>query len=157
MSSAARSSEENENWGVLVTHENLGDGREHVSPWVVSRNANWLPLRSELIMNEKTQGLPWCLSGKESACNAGAAGHVGSIPGSERFPQEGHGNWLQCSSLENPIDRGGWQATVHRITKNRTQLKQLSTHKQIECTTCMWSALVLKRSDKEEGMVRLHY
>ena len=49
------------------------------------RNAR-LPLRSELIVNEKNQGLPQWLSGKESACNAGATGDVRSIPGSERFP-----------------------------------------------------------------------
>ena len=44
-------------------------------------------------------GLPWCLSGKESACNAG---DLGSIPGSQRSPGEGNGNPLQYSCLENP-------------------------------------------------------
>ena len=58
--------------------------------------------------------LPWCLSGKESACNAG---DVGSIPGLGRSPGEGNGNSLQCSCLENPMDRGAWQATVHGVTK----------------------------------------
>ena len=46
---------------------------------------------------------------KESACNAG---DQGSIPGSGRSPGEGHGNPLQYSSLENPVDRGAWRATV---------------------------------------------
>jgi len=46
--------------------------------------------------------LPHWLSGKESACNAG---DVGSIPGSERSPGEGHGNALQYSCLENAMDR----------------------------------------------------
>ena len=41
---------------------------------------------------------------------------------------EGNGNPLQYSCLENPIDRGDWQATVHRVAKTQTQLKQLSRH-----------------------------
>ena len=53
---------------------------------------------------------------------------VGSSPGSGRFPGGGHGNPLQYSCLENPMDRGAWQATVHRVTKSQTQLKRLSTH-----------------------------
>ena len=52
-------------------------------------------------------GLPWQLSGKESACNAGA---TGSIPGSGRSPGGGHGNRLQYSCLENPMDRGAGAA-----------------------------------------------
>ena len=73
-------------------------------------------------------GLPWWLSGKESACNSGATGDVGSIPGSGRPLGGGHGNPLQYSCLENPMDRGAWQATVHRVAKSWTWLKQLSTH-----------------------------
>jgi len=49
--------------------------------------------------------LPTWLSSKESTCIAGAAGDAGSIPGSRRFPVGGHDNPLQCSCLENPIDR----------------------------------------------------
>ena len=40
----------------------------------------------------------------------------------------GHGNPLQYSRLENPMDREAWPATVHGVTKNRTRLKRLSTH-----------------------------
>ena len=47
--------------------------------------------------------LPWWLSGKESACNAGDAG---SIPGSGRSPGGGNGNLLQHSCRENPMDKG---------------------------------------------------
>ena len=50
-------------------------------------------------------GVPWCLSCKESACNAG---HAGSIPGPGRFPGEGNGNPLQYSCLESPMDGGAW-------------------------------------------------
>ena len=57
--------------------------------------------------------------GKESACNAG---DPGSISGSGRSPREGNGNSLQYSSLEDPMDRGAWQATVHVVTKNQTRL-----------------------------------
>ena len=61
-------------------------------------------------------GLPWQLSSKESICSAGATGDVSSIPGLGRSPGGGSGNPLQYSCLENPMDRGAWQATVHRVT-----------------------------------------
>ena len=54
------------------------------------------------------------LSGKESTCNAGDEGKLGSIPGSGRSPGGGHDNPLQYSCLENPMDREAWQTTVHR-------------------------------------------
>ena len=44
------------------------------------------------------------------------------VPGSERSPGEGHGNPLQDSCLENPMDRGAWRATVHGVAKSRTHL-----------------------------------
>ena len=50
-------------------------------------------------------------------------GDTGSIPGSERSPGERHGDPLQYSCLENPIDKEAWQAIVHRVTKSWTQLK----------------------------------
>ena len=49
-----------------------------------------------------------------------------SIPGSGRFPGEGHGNPHQYSCLDNPMDRGAWQAAVCRGAQNQTQLKRLS-------------------------------
>ena len=63
-------------------------------------------------------GLPWGLSGKESTLNAGDSGDEGSIPRSGSSPAEGHGNPLQYSCLKNPMDRGGWQATVHRLAES---------------------------------------
>ena len=59
---------------------------------------------------------------------AGDIRDLGSIPGSGRFPGGGHGNPLLYSCLENPMDRGAWQATIHTVVKRWTQLKQLSTH-----------------------------
>ena len=53
---------------------------------------------------------------------------MGSIPGLGRSPGGGHGNPLQYSCLENPIDRGAWWATVHGVAKSQMQLKQFSTH-----------------------------
>ena len=70
--------------------------------------------------------------------NAEAAGALGSILGSGRRPGGGNGNPLQYSSLENPMDGGAWQATVHGVTKYRTPLKRLSTHMQ-----ALWEALGL--------------
>ena len=57
--------------------------------------------------------LPWWLSGKESACNAG---DPGLIPGSGRSPGVGNGNPLQYSCLENSMDRGAWWATICGVT-----------------------------------------
>ena len=59
-------------------------------------------------------------AGEESACNAGDEGDMGSISGPGRFSGGGHGNPLQYSCLENPIDRGAWRALVHGVTKNWT-------------------------------------
>ena len=51
---------------------------------------------------------------------------VGSNPGSGRFPEGGNGNPLQRSCLENPMDRGAWQAMIHRVAKRWTQLSDLA-------------------------------
>ena len=64
-----------------------------------------------------TRASEW-LSGKESACNSGDAGDVGSFPGLGRSLGEGHGNPLQYSCLENPMDRGAWWATVHVVAES---------------------------------------
>ena len=50
------------------------------------------------------------------------AGDQGSIPGLGRSPGEGNGSPLQYSCLENPMDRGAWQAAAHEVTKSPTQL-----------------------------------
>ena len=53
---------------------------------------------------------------------------LGLIPGWGRSHGEGNGNPLQYSCLENPIDRGVWRGTIHRVAQSQIQLKQLSTH-----------------------------
>ena len=54
--------------------------------------------------------------------------NAGSIPGLGRSPGEGNDNPLQYSCLENPMDRGAWEGTVHGVAKSWTRLKRLSTH-----------------------------
>ena len=63
---------------------------------------------------------------KNPPANARVIGDLGSIPGSGRSPEVGNGNLLQYTCLENPMDGGAWQVTVHGIAKSQTQL---STHK----------------------------
>ena len=60
---------------------------------------------------------------KSPPVNAGDIKDAGPIPGSGRSPGEGNGNPIQYSCLENPMDRGTWQATVHRVAKSHRQLK----------------------------------
>ena len=62
---------------------------------------------------------------KSLPANLGDIRVVGSIPGLRRSPGGGHGNPLQCSRLENLMDRGAWWATVHRVAES--DMKQLST------------------------------
>ena len=64
--------------------------------------------------------------GKECPCNEG---DPGSIPGLGRYPGGGHGNPLQYSCLENPVDRGAWWAALHRVTKRWAQL----SNEHMEC------------------------
>ena len=71
-----------------------------------------LPAMAQLVKN-----------GKLSACNVR---DLGLISESGRSPGEENGNPLQYSCLENSMDRGAWRATVHRIAKRWTQLKQLT-------------------------------
>ena len=60
---------------------------------------------------------------KNMPANAGDLKDMGSFPGLGRSPGGGHGNPLQYSCPENPMDRGAWRAIVHRTTKHRTRLK----------------------------------
>ena len=73
---------------------------------------------------------------KNLSANAGDVRDVDSIPGSEGFPGGGHdmplhGNSRSQSCLENPMDEGAWQATVHKVAKNWTQLNNLACMKNM--------------------------
>ena len=65
---------------------------------------------------------------KNLPASAGDISDMGVIPWWERDLGEGHGNPLKYFCLENPMDRGAWWATVHRIAKSQTRLKGLNTH-----------------------------
>ena len=74
-------------------------------------------------------GYPCGSAGKESACNAG---DLGLIPGVGRSPGKGKGYPLQYSCLENPMDGGAWQATVHGVTKNQTGLSDFTSYHPLQ-------------------------
>ena len=84
---------------------------------------------------------------KNLPASAGDLRDVGSIPGSGRSPGGGHGSPLQYSCLENPMDRGAWRATVHGVTKSRTQPKGLSMHVHMN---------VIKSYNTEDSFILLH-
>ena len=65
---------------------------------------------------------------KKPPSSAGDIREAGSIPGSGRSPGRRHGNPLQYSCLQNPMDRGAWWATAHSVAKCGARLKQLRTH-----------------------------
>ena len=67
---------------------------------------------------------------KNPPANAGDVRDASSIPGLGRSSGEGNGHLLQYSCLENPIDRGAWGATVHRIAQSWTRLKRFSSRTQ---------------------------
>ena len=70
-------------------------------------------------------GFPGDSDGKESACNARGPG---SILGWGKSPGEGNGNPVQYSCLENSMDRAAWLATVHGVSKSKTQLTHNTGH-----------------------------
>ena len=65
----------------------------------------------------------------ESKASVYNAVDPGSSPGLGRYPGEGNGNPLQDYCLENPIDRGAWQAAVYRVAKSRTRLSDFTLYK----------------------------
>ena len=85
-------------------------------------------LIGQLTPSQLQVGLPWWLSGKESACNAGATEDIGSIPGSERSPGEGHGN---ITPVFLPGASHGQRSLMGYGPKGHTEfniIKRLSTH-----------------------------
>ena len=68
-------------------------------------------------------GFPGGARGKEPACQCRRRKRRGFIPWVEKIPWGGHGNLLQYSCLENPMDGGAWRAAVHGVAKSWTRLK----------------------------------
>ena len=90
-----------------------------------------------------SQGFPGGPDGKESACDAG---DPGSIPGLGMSPGEGNGNPLQYSCLQNSMDRGTWQATIHGVKKSGTRLS--NEHFHFDVTVTVVDTKELKRKEK---------
>ena len=91
-----------------------------ISPWDVIDGMVTTVNNTTLYIWKLLWGFPGDSDDKESACNAG---DPGSTPGLGRSPGEGDSNPLQCSCLENSMDRGAWWATVHEVTKSWTRLR----------------------------------
>ena len=85
----------------------------------------------------------WHQHDKECTCNAG---DLGWIPRLGRSPGGGHGNPLQYSCLENPMDKGAWRATVHGVTKTQTRLS--NKHSRFKCVCKIFGFAVLKTFSK---------
>ena len=86
-----------------------------------------------LIFHCGSRASPIALLVKNPLVNSGDEKDTGSIFGSGRSPGEGHCNPLQNSCLEDPMDRGAWWATVHRVAKSWTRLKRLHTYTHTHC------------------------
>ena len=67
---------------------------------------------------------------------------------SRDLPGGGNGNPLQYSCLENPLDRGAWQATVHRVAQSQTRLKRLSTH-NMQLSQVLFIKLICRRTSPQ--------
>ena len=87
---------------------------------------------------------------KRPPAKAGDVSDMGSIPESGRSRGGRHGNPLQYSCLENPMDRGTWQSMVYRGTKSWMRLKQPSTHAG---EASYWPGLGLKQQRWEKGWI----
>ena len=88
-------------------------------------SVTWHSLSSELHFSNEWGASQVVLVVKNPPANAGNLRDLGLIPGLGRSPGEGHGNPLQCSCLESPMDRGAWQTTVHGVAKSQTWLKKV--------------------------------
>ena len=124
------------NWATCITSINLNTFFFAQSPyyeeiWVVwfieilkvPKTAVCLSIHTQVIW-----GFSGGAGGKEPTCQCRRQKRFGLDPWVGRIPEGGNGNPLQYSCLEHPRDRGAWWATVHRVVKSRTQLKQLSIH-----------------------------
>ena len=119
----------------MATHSNILAWR---IPWTENPMDGGATIFISIVSNKYllviTSGLRRCLSDKESTCQCRR--HDPWIPGSGRSPGGGKGNSLPCSCLENCMDRGAWQTTVHRPTKTRAQLSNeacIQAHTTIIC------------------------
>ena len=94
------------------------DGQGSVCPCILPTFIQVVCLSTEF-----SWGFPGVLVAKNPPANAKEVRDTRSVPGSGRSPGGGHGSPLQYSYLENPMDRGAWQTTVHEVTKSQIQRK----------------------------------
>ena len=118
-----------QNWWVRIAHDHLNkihppSTANQTLQDLAMRLSNLIPYPLHLHYSPATQV---ALEVKNLPANAGGVRDTSSIPGLGRSLGGGHSNPLQCSCLENPMDRGAWWATVHRVSQSRTRQKQLST------------------------------
>ena len=91
---------------------------------------------------------------KKLPANAGDGWVAGLIPGSGRSPGGGNGNPLQYSCLENPVDRGDWQATVYGVTKESDTTECIHTHSHTH-TLSLFLSLSIRNIEELNGNLRL--
>ena len=97
---------------------------------------------------------------KNPPANAGDTRDLGLIPGLGRSPGGGHGNPLQYSCLENPMDRGAWRATVHGVAESQTRLSDTvcshtHTHMRVSLMKSLKDYRILPLSSVQKSSVNL--
>ena len=93
---------------------------------------------------------------KNPPANAGDARDADAIPGLGRSPEEGNGNPLQYSCLENSLDRGVWWARVHGVEKNWTRLRnRTQQHSTLEVSLKLWGVSVWGGEKHHIGQIRV--
>ena len=120
------------------------------------RNTLWIILNWKLTASWLFLGFPGGPSGKELNCQYRRIRDMGSILGLGRSPAGGHGNSLQYSCLENPVDRGVWRATVHGVTKSQTWLSDLK-NMQLPLLGYRWPYIVRQNESALVVVVDLEF
>ena len=109
------------------------------SPHIASRGQCPFFFKNVFIWLCQVLGFPGGTSVENLPANAGDKGDVGVIPGSGRYPGVENGSPFQFSFLENPMDRGAWQAIIHGVAKSRIQLSDYAIRMRALGLTCgMW-------------------
>ena len=133
-------------WCIRMTHEACSKSL-HLGPTLDSLNQN-LKFGNHWSHH---WGFPGGTGGKEPTCQCRRHKRHRFHPWVGKIPGGGHGNPLQYSCLDNPMDRGAWRATVHGVTKSLTQLKQLSMHAQSPISSKRWETTTGIEINKPEG------
>ena len=113
-------------WVVIPSSRESSQCKNQTCVSCISCTGRWILYHQDSLAIRKAP--PVDIKGKNPPVNAEDLRDAGSIPGSGRSPEGGHGNLPQYSCLENLMDRGAWWAMVYRATKSWTPLKQLRMH-----------------------------